>query len=295
MPAAGVAKLSHDDILSYEELLRIARAAVAIGIEKIRITGGEPLLRRDILGFLTKLAAIADLRHLVLTTNGILLEEMAEGLWRAGVQRLNISLDSLRPDRFAGITRGGDLQRVLAGIKAAQQVGFPLKINMVVMAGINDDELLEFAALTLDTPLMVRFIEFMPAQREENWQSVVVPGKSIIDQLSRRYTLATEDKEHAAGPARSYRIAGAAGTIGVITPITGHFCRECNRIRVSAAGKARGCLLVDSVQELKPIVATGDEAALRAALTAVIAIKPQSHMLTIDGAAAPFDMSAIGG
>ena len=153
MPAEGVRKLGHQDILSYEELMLLAETAVGIGIEKIRVTGGEPLVRNGILDFLGKLSAIPQLRQLVLTTNGMLLPEMAKGLRKAGVQRLNISLDSLRPETFARITRCGDLGRVLAGIQIAEEAGFPIKLNVVVMRGMNDDEVVDFAGLTLDKAL----------------------------------------------------------------------------------------------------------------------------------------------
>lgn len=162
MPEKGVPKVTHGDILRYEDLLRVAQAAVSLGIEKIRVTGGEPLVRLGISGFLARLAAIPGLRQLVLTTNGVLLEEMAEELRASGVQRLNVSLDSLRPETFGRVTRCGDVSRVWAGIEAAERAGFPLKLNMVVMRGVNDEELADFAALTLEKPYAVRFIECMP-------------------------------------------------------------------------------------------------------------------------------------
>ena len=175
MPAEGVAKLCHEDILSYEALFRIAQSAVALGIEKIRVTGGEPLVRKGIIDFLARLAGIPGLKQLVLTTNGLRLAEMAEELRAAGVQRLNISLDSLQPEVFARITRGGDLSRVLAGITAAERAGFPIKINMVVMRGINDAEVVDVASLALHKPYTVRFIEYMPAIKE---RELAVPAGS---------------------------------------------------------------------------------------------------------------------
>jgi cyclic pyranopterin phosphate synthase len=296
MPAEGVPMLTHGEILSYEDLLAVARAAVASGIEKIRVTGGEPLVRKDIVPFLARLAAIPGLRQLVLTTNGLQLEEMADSLRQAGVQRLNISLDSLRTETFAAITRGADLARVLAGITAAERAGFPLKINMVVMRGINDEELLDFAALTLDRPLTVRFIEYMPAIRPDNWQEVIVPGATILERISQRFRLTPQERDGLAGPARTFRIAGAAGSIGVITAISGHFCGDCNRIRVTASGRARSCLFSDTSSDLRPILAAGDEAALAAALQAIVAHKPGRHLIAAAEAEhAPFAMSAIGG
>ena len=296
MPAEGISLLTHDDILSYEDLLFIAKTAVAMGIEKIRVTGGEPLVRKGIVSFLTRLAAIPGLRQLVLTTNGLQLDEMAESLRQAGVQRLNISLDSLRQETFASITRGADLNRVMAGIATAERAGFPIKINMVAMRGINDSEILDFAALTLDRPLTVRFIEYMPAIKAENWESSVVPGDSILDRIGRRFSLTSLERDGLSGPARTFRISGAAGTIGVITAVSGHFCGECNRIRVTAAGRARSCLFADTGFDLKPMLARGDEAGLADLLRAVVAHKPGRHSLAAtDEQHTPFAMSAIGG
>ena len=296
MPAEGIPLVAHDDILSYEELLLVARSAVAAGIEKIRVTGGEPLVRKGIIPFLEQLGAIPGLRQLVLTTNGLLLEEMAESLRQAGVQRLNISLDSLRPETFAAITRGGDVRRVMAGIAAAERAGFPLKINMVVMRGVNDQEILDFAALTLDRPLTIRFIEYMPAIRSDDWESRIVPGEAILDRITERFSFTPLDRDGLAGPARIFRIDGAAGSIGVITPVSGHFCGECNRIRVTAAGRARSCLFSDTGIDLKPLLDGGDEAGLAAALRAIVARKPRRHFLaTEEEQHTPFAMSAIGG
>jgi cyclic pyranopterin phosphate synthase len=296
MPAGGIPMLAHDAILSYEELLLIAQTAVAAGIEKIRVTGGEPLVRKGIITFLTRLASIPGLRQLVLTTNGLLLDEMAESLRQAGVQRLNISLDSLRPEVFTDITRGGDVHRVMSGIAAAERAGFPLKINMVVMRGINDQEILDFAALTLDRPLTIRFIEYMPAIRSDDWESRIVPGETILDRIGRRFSFTPLERDGLAGPARTFRIDGAAGTIGVITPVSGHFCGECNRIRVTATGRARSCLFSDNGIDLKPLLASGDEAGLAAALRAIVVQKPGRHSLAeAEQQYTPFVMSAIGG
>ena len=297
MPAEGVEKISHAEIMSYEELLLVARAAVSLGIEKIRVTGGEPLVRKGILKFLERLAAIPGLRQLVLTTNGLHLADMAAGLRDAGVQRLNISLDSLQPDTFAAITRGGDVHRVLAGIDAAERAGFPVKINMVVMQGINDCEIAELAALTLKRRISVRFIEYMPAIRAENWQDLVVPGDSIIAQLGREFRLLPVERDAAtAGPARIFRLAGAAGTIGIITPVSGHFCGECNRIRVTASGKARSCLFDDATLDLRPLLAARDEEGLATALRSLVAGKPRRHALAEEEQQhTPFAMAAIGG
>ena len=280
MPAEGLTMAGHDDVLSYEELLRIARAAVAIGVEKIRVTGGEPLVRRGIVDFLRQLAAMPGLQRLVLTTNGMLLSEMAVPLRDAGVESLNISLDSLQPETFAAITRGGDLRRVLAGIAAAESAGFRfIKINVVVMRGVNDEELEAFAALTLDRPVRVRFIEYMPTLAEPGWKATVMPGAEILARLSRRFALTDVASENLAGPARYQRIAGAAGLVGVITPVSCHFCGDCNRIRVTSRGHAKSCLFHRGIIDLRPLLSAADDALLRKALCRVVVEKPDRHRL----------------
>ncbi len=297
MPAEGVRKLSRQEILSYEELLLLADTAVGIGIEKIRITGGEPLVRKGILDFLTSLSRIPGLRQLVLTTNGLLLPEMAEGLRKAGVQRLNISLDSLRPETFNRITRGGDLGRALEGIRIAEEIGFPIKLNMVVMRGINDAEVVDFARLTLDKPRTVRFIEYMPAVKAMDWQSVVVPGDEIIRRIGEAYrTCQLEKDDYLSGPSRNYHIEGAAGAIGVITPVSCHFCGECNRIRVTSSGLAKGCLFDDAEFDLKTVLRNGNRPALEEALREIVGRKPGNGCMSDAGShRKPFDMSKIGG
>ncbi len=297
MPEQGVEKLCHEDILTYEDLLSVARQAVAIGIEKIRITGGEPLVRKGIIGLLGELASVPGLKELVLTTNGIMLPEMAADLRQAGVQRLNISLDSLKKETFARITRGGDVDRVLKGLEAAEAAGFPPhKINMVVMRGVNDDEVLDFAALTFDRPYAIRFIEYMPTLQTEKWRDLSVPGSEILERISQKYELLPDCSPELAGPSRNFRLGGAIGSIGIITPISGHFCSNCNRIRVTSAGIARGCLLSGEGLDLKPLLKMGDETRLREALRQIVAGKPDRHGLNDDNdELQPFAMSQVGG
>lgn len=299
MPAEGVQKLRHQDILSYEELMLLAETAVQLGIEKIRVTGGEPLVRNGILDFLGNLSAIPQLRQLVLTTNGMLLREMAKGLRKSGVQRLNISIDSLRPETFARITRCGDLEKVLTGIRIAEKERFPIKLNMVVMRGINDDEVVEFAGLTLLKPYTVRFIEYMPALNDPDWRSLVVPGEEILRRIAGAFRIQPLEREdNLSGPSKNHQIAGAAGTIGIITPISNHFCGECNRFRVTSSGMARGCLFDNKEFDLKKILRNGDRTALEEALREIVSRKPgKSHIMDSgsDSACNPFDMSKIGG
>ena len=296
MPEDGIGKIAHGDILSYEELYRIARVAVSIGIDKIRITGGEPLVRKGIIRFLHQLAGIPGLVQLVLTTNGMLLEEMAADLRTAGVQRLNISLDSLNPDTFSQISRCGDLTRVLAGIEAAKGCGFPIKLNMVVMRGINDHEILDFATMATTSAITVRFIEYMPAIREHDWQRLVVPGSEILARLAQHFTLIPLEQAEMAGPARNFRIPGAPGALGVITPVSQHFCSECNRIRVTASGLAKGCLFAGSQVDLKPSLRTGSTLLLAQALGAIVDTKPARHQMSPEECHhQAFSMSSIGG
>jgi cyclic pyranopterin phosphate synthase len=234
MPAHGIPKLSPHEILSYEDLSRIALEAVSLGMEKIRITGGEPLVRKGLIGFLENLSGIPGLKELVLTTNGLLLGEMAVALRRAGVQRLNVSLDSLKPITFAAITRGGDLQAVLAGIAATEAVGFPpVKLNVVVMRGGNDDEVLDFAALTVGKAHTVRFIEYMPTGSADGWNSLYVSGDEILQRITSRYALSPLESVQRVGPARNFRISGAAGVIGIITP-----CRTIFAVIATVSGSA---------------------------------------------------------
>jgi cyclic pyranopterin phosphate synthase len=297
MPKEGVADKGHDAILSYEELLLIAEAAVEIGIEKIRITGGEPLVRAGIIGFLGKLSTIPGLKHLALTTNGLLLTEMASDLYKAGVQRLNVSLDSLNPLTFCTITRGGDLGSVLAGLKAAERAGFPPpKINVVIMRGINDAEVIDFAEMTREYGNPVRFIEYMPVVKEKGWQRYCISGDEILQRITAHYLLEPVDKGAYSGPSRDFRIPGARGSIGIITAVSGHFCSECNRIRVTSTGQAKGCLFSDQKTALFPWLRPPDRKGLTEVLRSIVSDKPERHNISEDGYThTNFRMSQIGG
>jgi cyclic pyranopterin phosphate synthase len=296
MPYEGVKKLHRDEILSYDELFHIAQASVAIGIEKIRITGGEPLLRKGLTGFIARLSQLSGLSQLVLTTNGLLLEKMAEELKASGIQRLNISLDSLKPEVFAKITNGGDLAQVMAGIDAAERTGFPIKINMVVMRGINDTEVEDFAAMAVRKPFAIRFIEYMPAIKEENWQELIVPSQEILSRVGDRFRLSPIVPDYLAGPAKGYRIEDGVGSLGFISPLSGHFCGSCNRIRLTSTGKVRSCLFSEEETDLKPYVRGFDLDGLREALRKTISVKPCMHAMTESTADhSAFHMSRIGG
>jgi cyclic pyranopterin phosphate synthase len=292
MPATGVPACEHGDILRYEELLHIAEAAVGLGIEKVRITGGEPLIRKGVLDFLKQLGSLPGLTEMTLTTNGLLLEETAEQLKAVGVNRLNVSLDSLDPQAYAQITRGGDLKQVLAGLYAAEQAGLRLKLNMVVMRGINDHEVEAFAALSQKHPWSVRFIEYMPTIREAAWKNRVISGGEILERLQQTFALSSISTSRLCGPAKPYRIDGAIGTVGIITPMSEHFCGNCNRIRVTAQGLAKSCLLSDQALDLRPALAQGPQS-VREALVEVIRGKNQQHHFEDEERS--FQMSGIGG
>ncbi|MBE0577087.1 MAG: GTP 3',8-cyclase MoaA [Desulfuromonadales bacterium] len=296
MPAEGVPKQTHNDILSFEELLLLAKTAISMGIEKVRVTGGEPLVRKGIVDFLARLASIAGLKHLVLTTNGLLLQEMAADLRGAGVQRLNISLDSLQPETFKRITRCGDLARVMAGIDAAEKAGLPIKLNMVVMRGINDAEILDFVRLSIDKLYTVRFIEYMPTIKEDNWKSLVMPGREILNRIENEFEFKSLDHAELAGPAQNYKIDGALGSFGLITPLSNHFCGACNRIRVTSSGKVWSCLFSEQEYDLKPFLRSKDATAVKVALRRITTAKPEKHQISCcEAEHKAFTMSSIGG
>ncbi|HEU0265779.1 MAG TPA: GTP 3',8-cyclase MoaA [Geobacterales bacterium] len=295
MPPQGVVPCGHDEILSYEELEATACAAVALGVRKIRVTGGEPLVRRGIIPFLSRLAAIPHLEHLVLTSNGLLLAEMAADLKEAGVQRLNVSIDSLKPNLFATITRGGDLGRVLAGIEAAERLQIPIKLNMVVMAGVNDQELESFARLTLERSLMVRFIEYMPTIADGPAAGLLLSGSEIMRRLSTLFPLQRVERGAYAGPSQDFTIVGGKGSMGIITPVSGHLCASCNRIRVTSTGIARSCLFDDNGIDLKPTLRGGDMSALPALLAQIVRQKPSGHRFGEPHSPSAVTMSGIGG
>ena len=226
-----------------------------------------------------------------------MLSKKAAALYQAGVQRLNVSLDSLNPATFTKITRGGDLKSVLAGLDAAEQAGFPLpKINVVIMRGINDLEILNFAELTRRRGNSIRFIEYMPAVKEDGWQRYCIPGSEIMERIAERYELEPVDKGHFAGPSKDFRISGAQGTIGVITAVSGHFCNECNRIRVTSTGQAKGCLFSDEKTDLLPWLRPPDREGLAQALKRIVMDKPERHSISSEGYAHKnFTMSQVGG
>ena len=240
MPAEGVRPIEHRDILRYEEIVRIVRIAAGYGITNVRLTGGEPLVRKGLPTLIKAIREIDAIKSISLTTNGVLLKGYVHILSSSGLDRINISLDSLRPERYRDITRGGSIAEVWQGIEEAEKAGLnPIKINVVPIKGFNDDEIIPFAQLTIEKPYHVRFIEFMPIGPKDIWErGKCIPCariKSIVQGIGRLEPV----KGKKAGPAVYYRLEGARGLIGFISPISNHFCSECNRIRLTADGKLR--------------------------------------------------------
>ncbi len=252
---------SRAQILSYEEIVRLVRVLATLGVDKVRLTGGEPLVRRHIDSLIARIKAVAGINDISLTTNGVLLEKLADPLWNAGLRRINISLDTLDRKRFKEITGRDYFDRVRAGIEAALAVGFsPVKVNVVVMRGINDDELLDFAALTLKYPLHVRFIEYMPIGVSSTWSGdKVVTEAEMLERISEGMGNLESVVSESSGPARLHRLPGAPGKIGVIAAMSNHFCATCNRIRVTADGCLRPCLLSDNEFDLKKVLRGGGD------------------------------------
>lgn len=280
VPQQDLPKLPRHTLLSYDDLYRVVRQSAILGIRKIRVTGGEPLVRPGIVQFLERINSISGIGEVVLTTNGMLLENMAEPLRQAGVKRLNISLDSLKSETFAAMTGGGNLDRVLAGIAAAQRTGFPApQLNVVVMRGMNDDELLDFASLAAEKSLTVRFIEYMPVNGDCNWNGLYVSSAEILKRIAGRHCLTPLERIEGSGPARYFRLDDSPARIGVISAVSNHFCASCNRIRITSDGLARGCLFSQETTDLKPYLLQSDEA-LKEILTTIIREKPLRHNLS---------------
>lgn len=283
-PFSGRSHLKRSEILTYEEMLKVARAAAAIGITKIRITGGEPLVRKGVVEFCRMLSEIDGLKSLALTTNGIYLQEMAEPLFKAGVRRINVSLDTLRPERFEKITGHNWLDRVLDGIKCAEQIGMhPIKINTVVMRGINDDEIADLARLTLDKPYHVRFIELMPTDSSAcgNYESLFIPVEEFMKRIHQIDCVQIEPATDSYGPARLCRLPGAIGKVGFIAPISWHFCGSCNRLRLTADGKIKTCLFSREEIDIKAPLRTGaTQNDMIDIFSQAVAQKPSGHHLT---------------
>ena len=299
MPDEGVDFVPHSEILSYEEMLHLVNIATQTGIRKVRLTGGEPLVRRGFLHFLEKLSHIEALEEITLTTNGVLLKDFAADIRNCGICRINISLDSLKAERFFRITRRDCFDRVYEGIQEAERLGFnPLKINVVAMKGINDDEILDFARLTLEKPYHIRFIEFMPVGEQNSWTAErFISTHEIYDIVQSLGSLDPIEHNGMDGPAERYKLDGAKGEIGLIGALSSHFCDRCNRLRLTAEGHLRACLFSDREIDIKAPLREGkSDAHLVHVIKLAIENKPKGHAFHKTGPRKCVrHMSSIGG
>ena len=278
MPEEGMEFEPSDKILTYDEISDVVRVVAGMGISKIRLTGGEPLARKELEKLVDMISHTPGIEDIALTTNGIFLGPRAAKLKEAGLTRVNISLDSLRPDRFKMITRGGNVQKVLDSIDACLKVGLtPIKLNVLLMKGINDDEIADFISLTKDRDIHVRFIEYMPiGHSDEQWKNLYLPlstVKEVCTQQQWDYESVGNVKGN--GPAQNYRLKGAVGSFGLIHPVSEHFCQSCNRLRLTADGYIKPCLAWTEQFQVRNVL--GDDEALRQMFLEAIGTKPEHH------------------
>jgi GTP 3',8-cyclase len=298
MPPEGVERIERSGLLTFEEITRVVRIAAGLGMWKVRITGGEPLVRKDLPVLVENLAKIPGITDICLTTNGLLLERLAGDLARAGLHRVNVSLDSLRPDRFREITRGGDVGKVMRGLEAAEKAGLaPVRINVVILKGMNDDEIGDFARLTLSTRYHVRLIEWMPIGADNSWRRdrymPLAEAKRLISAIG---PLVPEVSGNH-GPARYFRLKGGEGLIGFISPLSQHFCDGCNRLRLTAEGRLRPCLFTDAEVDLRtPLRSGAADGDIQEILRQAVFVKPEKYPIQVhSGLCSLSPMSRIGG
>jgi cyclic pyranopterin phosphate synthase len=288
-----------EEILSYEELVRLAEIGTRMGVDKIRLTGGEPLVRRDVPVLVRALRALPGLRDLSLTTNGVRLPELAVDLYAAGLRRINVSLDSLDREKFKRITRRDFLDQVLAGLDEAERAGFsPIKVNAVAMRDFTEEELLSFARLARERPFEIRFIEFMPLDADNIWErDRILTGREIIERISAVYPLERVSRGSSSDPATRYRFVDGAGEIGIIASVTEPFCGSCDRIRLTADGKLRTCLFAVEEFDLKgPLRAGASDVELAWLIADAVSRKGPGHMINSSEFVKPArTMSQIGG
>ena len=290
MPADGVSKLRHKDMLTEDEMIMAVETAAALGVKKLRITGGEPLVKKNIVSICRRAAAVDGIKDLAITTNGVLLPELGKELKDAGVNRLNISLDTLDAEKYAYITRIGTLDKAMEGIETAIALGFEkVKLNAVLIGGFNDDEIRPLAELTKKYPLDMRFIEMMPMYDSGDFKEAsFIPGTRVLEVLPE-----LEKAEQDGGVAKLYRLPGAMGNVGLISPVNAHFCGTCNRIRLTADGKLKPCLHSNVEHNIKGL----DREAMMQQFKTAIWNKPQWHgeMSATERSQAGRNMNQIGG
>ena len=290
MPEEGVCKKNHTDMLTEDEIILAVEAAASLGIRKIRITGGEPLVKKNIVSICRRVAAVEGIEEVCLTTNGILLPQLGQALKEAGVKRINLSLDTLDPEKYAHITRIGKLEDFRAGLDAAFAAGFEkIKINAVLIGGFNDDEIIPLTNLTREYPLDMRFIELMPIlDSDEFGESAYVPYSRVLEKLPDAVPVEADG-----GVAKLYRLPGAKGNIGLISPISAHFCGDCNRLRLTQDGKLKPCLHAEDEYSIKDLDFDG----MKAVMEQAIWNKPAWHgdLDALNRSKAGRNMNEIGG
>jgi cyclic pyranopterin phosphate synthase len=298
MPTHNFTMLKHSDILSYEEMIFAVNIFAKLGINKIRVTGGEPLVRKDIEFFLKELKEINGIKEVTLTTNGSLLDKLANQIYEAGIKRINVSLDSLKPDRYMHITGGFEINKVLKGIEAAKNAGLsPVKINTVAIKGFNDDEIIDFCEFASVNNLNVRFIEFMPIGNNFEWKKDnIITGDEILKIIREKYDIVKIEKSSMSGPAENYKLSNGA-IVGIITPISNHFCNECDKLRLTSDGKIRPCLLSDNEIDVSQAIKNKDEKLLFELLKKSLNTKEEHHSISADTISETYKrtMSKIGG
>jgi cyclic pyranopterin phosphate synthase len=302
MPEEGVPFVPHAEVLTYEEMLRVVRLLVGLGVRRVRVTGGEPLLRRDVPWLVGEIGKVAGVQDLSLTTNGYFLPELAGELYAAGLRRLNVSLDTLRADRYRQINRTDGLEKVMRGLQAAEEAGFrPIKVNAVLIPGLNDDEILDFARLARSRPITVRFIEFMPMDAGSLWSTdKVVSGREVRERIAAIYPLEPVPGDDPHAPARAYRFTDGKGEMGFINPMSEPFCMQCDRVRLSATGEFRTCMFQAQGADLRTLLRSGAaDAWIRRSIVDAVRGKERGGCLDIhDGVySSPvrLSMSQIGG
>ncbi len=284
MPAEGISLIDHKDILRYEEITRLVQLSYQLGFRKFRITGGEPLVRKGVPNLIKSISEIGDDIDLSLTTNAVLLTKYADDLKKSGLQRVNISLDTLNKAKFKQISRFDLFDNVLDGIKSAIEVGFdPVKVNVVLIKGINDDEILDFVQLTRDNPIHVRFIELMPFHKSEWDIENFISAQDIKSQIESNYRLVEIDKNDISSPASYYLIEGHKGQIGFIAPLSKRFCNSCNRLRLTADGRLLPCLMGGIEIDIRTPMRSGvGDDVLKDIIQSAIQKKPKGHDLCKD-------------
>lgn len=281
MPEEGMEFEPTDKILSFDEIAEVVRVVAGMGISKVRLTGGEPLVRKDLDKLVEMISEIPEIKDIALTTNGLFLASKAARLKEAGLTRVNISLDSLRPERFKMITRGGNVQKVLDSIDACVKVGLtPIKLNVLLMKGINDDEIADFISLTQDRDIHVRFIEYMPiGHSDDQWKSLYQPLTKVIEVCEeKKWNYEKNSDVKGNGPSENYRLTGAKGSFGLIHPVSEHFCQTCNRLRLTADGYIKPCLAWTEQFQVRDVM--GDEAAMQRMFLEALGTKPEHHEMS---------------